>query len=640
MSAYCNTILDSIKRKVLNRGLKDLKGLHYEELLNYYKELEENRKLLTSKCIDEFPDELYKYIDASISLAFLKTCVALEETGYPQDELKRLGYCKFTDDEKKAFKELEKYLILRNVNIDNIIEYIVAERGTIFTLIKEALRKGYVNFVELMEVWKNNLDIRESLIIAFQGVYRDIFDNIKEAFVELIRRRPAWLNRVFKEYEDALLDSAEVRERFEKLYREVFQERLKEVEGRYEHLEKERVNLLETVRLLSERLGREDIDKEKLLKELEEIRSKYENIKGRYEELVNEWYRKTEEISKLAEELKKREELLSKMAEKEKETAAAKEALEAEVARLKNLRTEYEERIRILQEELTLKTAEVDSLREKLESVQKALQGRVEGNFVSYEDVESIKVIHAGKFRDKIETVKELTTPWGKLDVDKWAERVITPQAQNENVAKIGFAKLVKGGIFSKRKLVEMNLIYYLRHDKLKSLGYDYEALSLSEFLGIIKGYVEEALQDTYKFIVVGLASPTGYSGKVIDYVKSFTVSNLLIMLIDPIKNVIHYPTISPYAKEYLWLFKLEAPEEEEIEIVKVLKELYDEAVIRVGHGYVSLMEFHKKAQLYSPVSRSRALNKLIECGDVEIKKINGNPYMLFKKVPSGWCVH
>ncbi|ADM27641.1 hypothetical protein Igag_0818 [Ignisphaera aggregans DSM 17230] len=646
MSIQCHLILDPIKRKVLNRGLRDLKGLYHGELLEYYKELEEIRKTLQTRCINEIPSELYRYFEASITLAFLKVCVALEETGYPHDELGKLGYCRFTSDEKNALRGLEKYFILRDVSIDNIVEYIVAEKGTVFTLVKEALREGYINFVELMEVWRNNLDIRESLIIAFQSVYREIFDNIKEAFIKLIEKRPAWLNRVFKEYEDMLLDSAEVREKFEKIYREAFQNRLREMEEKFEFLERERSSLLETIRMLSEKIEKEVSSKEMLLKELENIRTRYEDVRRRYEELLSEWNKKVEEVNKLAEELKNKEEQLSKIAERERELSAAREALEAEVARLKSLREDYEKKIRILEEELSLKATEINSLREKLEGLQNALQGRVEGNFVSYEDIESILVIHAGRFRDKIEQIRELVTPWGRIDVDKWTDRAITPHIQNGYAIRIGFARLVKGGIFSRRRSIEINLVYYIRHDKLKSLGYDNEALSLSEFLNIIREYVEEALHDDSKFIVIGIVSPTGYSEKVVSYVtgkeigKSLILSNLVVILVDPIKNTIYYPDTSRYAKDYVWLFRLEAPEEEKIGIAKVLKELHDEALIKTGQGYAPLTEFHSRAKTYPLIARLRVLNKLMECGDIEIKKIDRNPYILFKRVPTQWCIH
>jgi len=113
---------------------------------------------------------------------------------------------------------------------------------------------------------------------------------------------------------------------------------------------------------------------------------------------------------------------LAELAVREKELTAAKEALKAEIARFSSLRAEYEERIRVSEKELELKSAELESVRGRLESVQRTLQGRSEGSFVTREDVEAVKLIHAGRFKDKLGRVRKLPTQWGEIRIEKWDE--------------------------------------------------------------------------------------------------------------------------------------------------------------------------------------------------------------------------
>jgi len=61
---------------------------------------------------------------------------------------------------------------------------------------------------------------------------------------------------------------------------EVFQERAGELEERLGYLDREHLSLLETVKSLSEKLGKEAVSGDALLRELEDLRSRYEDLSG------------------------------------------------------------------------------------------------------------------------------------------------------------------------------------------------------------------------------------------------------------------------------------------------------------------------------------------------------------------------
>jgi len=97
----------------------------------------------------------------------------------------------------------------------------------------------YVDLQGLVKSWAREGRVRGAIARALISRYEARFRNVVEAVKMLIDRQPAWILRLFTEYEEALLESSQVRERFEKVTEEVFQEkRAGELEARLGQLDR------------------------------------------------------------------------------------------------------------------------------------------------------------------------------------------------------------------------------------------------------------------------------------------------------------------------------------------------------------------------------------------------------------------
>jgi hypothetical protein len=135
------------------------------------------------------------------------------------------------------------------------------------------------------------------------------------------------------------------------------------------------------------------------------------------------------------------------------------------------------------------------------------------------------------------------------------------------------------------------------------------------------------------RFILIGIASPTGWDSSVEKYVTggsySLVFRDAIVVLIDLIENKVIYPErlreTMPTIERYARMFIPEIRVEEEAKIEQTIKDLCDEAYAKSPDNPVFLYEeLLDRLKGYSSISVTRVLNRYLKNDYIEIKNIKG----------------
>jgi uncharacterized protein YeaO (DUF488 family) len=348
------------------------------------------------------------------------------------------------------------------------------------------------------------------------------------------------------------------------------------------------------------------------------------------------------------------------MAKKEKELTVAREAYEGEIARLKNLVNEYEAKVKEYErykEELQL---ELESMRDKVNTLEKSMKGELQGNLVTAEDATMLELIFIEKLRSKLNELPILIkTSWGDVVINKWS--YVRIQSENlEQSTKLPSNKSIVFGYRSRgflglgeEKIVEIRGVYLSHIDILKKQGFDIQPATLSDLINVLKNSL--ATDGGKRFILIGIASPTGWDSSVEKYVKgesskaelsqheevssvekhvkdasySLVFRDAIVVLVDLIENKVIYPEklreTMPTIERYARMFIPEIRVEEEAKIEQTIKDLCDEAYAKSPDNPVFLYEeLLDRLKGYSSISVTRVLNRYLKNDYIEIKNIKG----------------
>ena len=199
----------NVADRLCRMDLNDLVMRPPDMLLRSAKRVLESQEKFEEECYGSLPQSVYDHYSSTFHCALLKLSVALEDhvrSKRIHDEYARYVAGLYTEDEKRALVEFEKFSKL-DPSItppETLADVIVSEAGEVYKLVREAVRKQYVDFKGLVETWSKNLRIRNYVAKALMLRYESRFRNIVEAVKRLLDQQPAWLGRIFKDYEDAL----------------------------------------------------------------------------------------------------------------------------------------------------------------------------------------------------------------------------------------------------------------------------------------------------------------------------------------------------------------------------------------------------------------------------------------------------
>jgi tetratricopeptide (TPR) repeat protein len=639
--------------RVWSEDLIDLARNPLPKLLDDFRRIHGNFEEFKSRCYGNIDFNSYKYYESVFNVALLKLSAAIEDRvrgGEVKDEFVKFAVEMFTPDEKSAVRELERFSGL-DVPPETLAEVIASRRGEVYELVKEAVSKQYVNLHSIVETWSRERKIGDSVRRGLIHKYEARFKNVIEAFKRLLEQRPAWLTRLFSEYEEALLSSAEVRSTFEKELKEAYMREAGALRERLEKLEHEREEFLSKLASLGEKAASREAEREVLERELNRLREECELLRGKYQEALAKWEERTKELEDLKGKLMEKERHLEEMAKREEGLTAAKEAYEAEIARLKGLVSEYEAKVKEYErrkEELQL---ELKSMEDKVDVLARSLRGELKGHLVTAEDAAMLELIFVGKLRSKLkeELPIAIEAPWGEVVVSKWSYERVSAEGleQGANLprnASIVFGHRSRGLLgLGEERVIEVRGVYLSHLDTLRRQGLDSQPATLSDLLNALRDSLGVYDGGGRRFTLIGIASPTGWDESVAKYVAgekySLVFSSAIVLLIDLIENKVIYPerlsSAIPLMDRYARIFMSEVRVDEEVHVEKVLKELCAEAIAKapLGPALFPYRRLIERVSGISYLSMMRVLHRYKEKGLIEIKDVGGEKVVLCKSM-------
>ena len=650
--SLCSELADYALR-IWNESLSDLTKSSLSRLISDFRRVYDDFDEFKSTCYNKLDQNVYKYYEGLFTIALLKLSVAIEERvkgSDVRDETVKLAVEMFTPDEKGIVKELERFSGLE-LSPEILAELIVARKGEVYELIKEAVSKQYVDLANVVKTWAGKYNISDSVRRGLLHRYERRFKNVVEAFKRLLEQQPAWLVRLFSEYEEVLLSSGELRSKFERELKETYAKEVSALKERLEVLEKEREALLNKLIALSEREASRDVEKEALAKELNKLREDYELLKSKYQEVLTKWEERSKELEELRGKLVEKERELEGIAKREKELSAAKEACEAEILRLKSVINEYEAKVKEYErckEELQL---ELKAMEDRVRALERGLKGELKGHLVTAEEAAMLELIFVEKLRGKLRDLPlVLETPWGEVTIKKWSYEWVSEElGQGMNLPRnvsVVFGYRSRGFLgLGEEKVIEIRGIYLSHVNTLRKQGLDSQPATLSELLSVLKNHLYSTSVNGRRFVLIGVASPTGWEEFASKYVMgeerpSLVFGDAVVILVDLIENKAIYPTrlskVMPSIDRYARMFLPEVKVEEEALVREALKQLCREARAKAppcpAFLYRDLVE---KLKGISRLSVMRVLRECEEEGIIEVKSINGEKTILCKS--AGW---
>jgi len=645
---FCNQ-LASYAQRIWDESLGDLARSPLPDLLEDFRRVWRDFKEFKARCYGELSAGTYSYYESVFSIALLKLSVAIEDKvrgGEVQDEYVRFAVEMFTPDEKNAIKELERFSGIdpRVTPPEVLADIIVSRRGEVYQLVKEAVGKQYVNLADVVESWSKvyriSDSIRRGLIVRYEARFR----NVVEAVKRLLDQQPAWLRRLFSEYEEVLLSSAEVRVEFEKAFREVYERELSTLRERVESLERERSNLLDRLSTLSERATSREVEARVLEEELSRLRKEYEDLRSRYLEYLKMWEDRAKELETLRSKLAEKEGELREMARREGELTAAKEALEAEVERLRNTISEYERRVEEYRKERESLLLELRTMEDRVSTIEKSLRGELKGHLVTAEEAAILELIFVEKLRSKLrELPVVIRTPWGEVSVSRWSYERIEYEHLEKDVGVPSNASVLLGyrsrGVLGlgEERVIEVRGVYLSHVDTLKKQGFDSQPATLSDLLKVLRSNLGFG-EGGRRYTLIGIASPTGWEESVVRYVAgedySLVFRNAVVILVDLVEGRAIYPeklsSAMPYIDRYARMFLPEVAAEEERYVEGVLRDLCDEAKAKAPESPVFLYRnLVERLKGVSRLSVMRVMSRYRERGSIEVRSIGGEKAVL-----------
>ncbi len=545
------------------------------------------------QCFRTLSKEEFDEISSIINGALLKIAAALKEKNLESPVARQIIQM-FTEDEVNLVLEFEKFNKLdpEITPPDRLADLLVSRTGEIYDLVTEAVRKQYIDFSSLIKTWTTQGKIRAMVSKALQVRYERRFKNIVEAVKRLLDQQPAWLLRLFTDYEQALLESAELRERIESEVRDKIIRDLgiPELEKQLEIVQEERERLLARVEELSAALAAREVEREKLELELDYVKRDKESLSIQVDNLREKLESIESQLEKARLELEGKQRQLEQLSKEYGEDRAAKEALEAEAERLKARISELED---LLEQYVAARASlemEKMQLESKLEELDTALRGDSEERPATLEEAVSYESIFIERFNyhmnrfplvlyDPLNQKEVRVKKWGRASKE---DGMLYPESKGP-LGRYSKYILYEGLIRKKRHLV-IEALSYVRPGKYEESGYDTIPMQLSEAFKLVTNRASEARANNYYHVLL-IMSPTGYASKLKEYVsgtefhKMFLSSNLTLILFDPVTGDVYHHPADPIVEKFASVLKPLTPREELEKAIIKIKELKIEAL-------------------------------------------------------------
>ena len=573
----CLKKLQEPAKLVNKKGLQVIKTWNKVKRSQTFMEIEINIAKLDKNECGRFGDydDIYNSVSGTLYLAQLMLATA----AYVNNE-EKIG--SFSDKELTLIEELERYEHLLRGPVDRIVEMIGNKENGIDELITEYYQRSYDNIDNIIME-----PIQVPLEIAINNKYDKVQKKIKDVTLKCIERYGlTWLKKGILV---SVKESEQIREEMSRESQKTLEE-FKSKLNDFEPIKDENLNLKNKISQLGIQIIKKDIENEAALKELESLESEKQQLDNKYYELFHVFENQQQSIDEKHKELERREIELEgerleykKIMEEEKEKIVKTEL--EKISQMKNSLENEQYELISMKQEAELKDREFN---EQLEHLNEIITGKLEGNltrYVSAEDAKLYELNYIARFDDKmhnfplklhdpLENKKYGISSWENChyhfnsieeifqnENTKYSEIVAVNPINSRSIYVVEEKKYKFFGEKARKVVIEAFSCNHL-NDYIK-YGFDTKDINLSEFLIILSKSINSAAIGKYLH-VIGLASPTGWDGKVINEIQSkefahnYISKYVSVCLIDSLTGEVYYNPNDKRIISYIDFFKPE----------------------------------------------------------------------------------
>lgn len=573
------------KDRILNDDLQGIKRKAEQPRIETYNEIVENENELEreffKECRDFLTSEELKHERGEFRLARLLIAASFYTEDRPMPETMQ---DEFLDVELDAVVNFEKYSQFDNADEEEIEYQINNMEGEIYELVQEYMVSQNTDLMDLY----NNPQVQDDITDRLADRYHDRFENIEHGVFSFIQSHG--LPDTVESIEEAVKEVSDASAEREKV-RNMLEEELQNLETSLEQgFRQQRKDIERELTHVERQIASETIDGDAIRRELQAIDTIDESVIDELNTSIN----RTRELEESMEEkIAELESIKEEAANEEDESVGEKTAavVEEELARLQEQRSELQTEI----EGLQLEREQIEEARTRLDEKQESLEERVEDVESSVETeagIEGTDVVtsttarlfemdYIGRFDTtmyEIDSIrmpdKDFTVPTDYWDgrSDPRSERARMSRLLDENdggsVETSPINRTSRYEITDSKYLglsettemvIEATVFSHLEGHAIN--GFDAAPANLEDLLSFVNAAVKEASETEVPYLL-GIASPTGWTDRVIESVKNDEISrtrysrHVSVCLIDLRSGELYYDDSDPIVADNIGIFE------------------------------------------------------------------------------------
>ncbi len=574
----CRKLRKDAKRIWKERQVMNLKRMDFDKLLELYNKISRDFEAfeeLCGECNVGCTEMMKERRRGTFDAALVKLTVAMLERyneykeKHPEIE-GRYGSIisdiksRFPETELAEIKDFERFAALdrENLSEDEFVD-LITEKGGLNVFIKDIFERQNKYRKHLREAYLGELEVSNAVLTVITEGYErriEILVNSLIKYLDNNKKNGNAIMRLFKDYEESILESANLRREAEKISKDMEKEG-EVIESDTHMLEKEKEELEAKIAEMERRLTEEESEKKAMGMQLNMLQQERSRLENQLRDIYSKWDSKFEVLERKKKELEEQERKLETMKSAMKEKVRAE--IEDEIQLLKAQINDYSKTIEKYKSLKYGLESDNQALREKIDEINAALRGESDARPVTAEEAKQYEMAFIGRFERKMsELPLELPDPlekgkkrtikdWGdgrlnssskkrvmEMSGDKWTEMPLNMRSRF--VLKSFFSGKLRG-------IVEAVALNHL--PEYAKIGIDTKKATLGELQAILVRAIESAEKGNY-FHIIGIESPTGWSEKAIEFInseeyqKNFLNRYVYVYLVDVEMNKIYYNKI------------------------------------------------------------------------------------------------
>ena len=535
---------------ILSEDLAALKKMPERSRIERYNTLKSNEEEFRWEFTKECPDFLTDGETDRVRSEFRLARLLIAASFYDAGSVPAAMADDFVDTELQAVVDFERYKRFDALTRDQIEEKIFRMDGEVYELVTEYTSTQIANMDDLMDDPAVQQDVMERLLER----YEERRDKIRQGFFTYVEAHG--LEHMVESIEDAVkavVDAADEREHI----RDELRNELDALSSQLDERLRAQTKTLESeFGALESQLASETVDPDEFHAEIQRVRQQNREIAASQNAALSELDDQIDQSVQFKAKLKTQIQNLEQaredamQAERERARDEATELIETELQNLRDERGQLQEEIQQLKRE----RERIETARDRLDEQQESLNARVEDvkQSVSRDDQQGLdgegvvtaqigrllELDYLGRFDISMQEVETIETGNAHFEVpaNYWEGRserrnermrLVDLLEQGEDIDQYPANRSARYEITQSRYLGlsrETEMVIEGRvHSHLEAFttnGFDANPADLDDLLSIVNDAVYEAEQNEFTYLL-GVASPTGWTDRVVDQIKS-----------------------------------------------------------------------------------------------------------------------